>query len=384
MPPSAAAVREHPFEHTTATACDQQAGRGRPHVIDEALFRDVLIRERRRTDRSNHPFVLLLVEAKRAAPSSIWGPAIDAVAAAKPETGILGWFESRAVIGVILPQIDTSRVTDASERVDARVRRELAKRFDADTVGSFTLRLHVHPEPIPPGDEELRAVDSLLYPQRRWRQTRGFNYCAIKRGLDIIGSLMLLAAVFPLLVLIAVLVKLTSRGPILFRQMRIGQAMKPFTIVKFRTMRVGADHKLHHDFTSSFITASGQVDEAGQNGFFKLTRDPRITPVGRILRKTSVDELPQLWNVLRGDMSLVGPRPPIAYELKQYKPWHRRRVLEAKPGITGLWQVSGRSRTTFDDMVRLDLRYARTCSLWTDIKILVATPTAVISGKGAC
>jgi len=160
--------------------------------------------------------------------------------------------------------------------------------------------------------------------------------------------------------------------------------MKPFTMLKFRTMYLNADHRPHHEFVSRFIKASGQVHEPGKHRFFKLTNDPRVTPVGRVLRKTSLDELPQLWNVLRGDMSLVGPRPPLPYELEQYKPWHRRRVLEAKPGITGLWQVAGRSRMTFDEMVRLDLRYARTRSLWNDLKILLATPAAVISGKGAC
>jgi len=159
---------------------------------------------------------------------------------------------------------------------------------------------------------------------------------------------------------------------------------KPFTMLKFRTMYLNADHGLHHEFVSRFIKANGTIHGPGHNEFFKLTNDPRVTPVGRILRKTSLDELPQLWNVLRGAMSLVGPRPPVPYEFEQYKPWHRRRVLEAKPGITGLWQVAGRSRTTFDEMVRLDLRYARTRSLWTDIKILLATPAAVISGKGAC
>ena len=132
-----------------------------------------------------------------------------------------------------------------------------------------------------------------------------------------------------------------------------------------------------------FIKSSAQLHPTGRKAVFKLTNDPRVTPIGRMLRKTSLDELPQLWNVLRGDMSLVGPRPPLAYEVEQYRPWHRRRVLEAKPGITGLWQVKGRSRTTFDEMVRLDLQYARTRSLWTDIKILLATPRAVISGKGA-
>jgi lipopolysaccharide/colanic/teichoic acid biosynthesis glycosyltransferase len=132
---------------------------------------------------------------------------------------------------------------------------------------------------------------------------------------------------------------------------------------------------------SDFISSSDRLDKSG---VFKIVNDPRVTPVGHILRKTSLDELPQFWNVLRGDMSLVGPRPPLAYEVQQYKPWHYRRVLEAKPGITGLWQVTGRSRTTFDDMVRLDLRYARTWSVWTDVKILLATPRAVITGKGAC
>jgi lipopolysaccharide/colanic/teichoic acid biosynthesis glycosyltransferase len=160
--------------------------------------------------------------------------------------------------------------------------------------------------------------------------------------------------------------------------------MKPFMICKFRTMYVGADHGIHHNYVSWFITSSGKAQETGKNTLFKLTNDPRITPIGHLLRKTSLDELPQLWNVLCGEMSLVGPRPPLWYELRQYQPWHRHRVLEAKPGISGLWQVSGRSRTTFDEMVRLDLRYARTRSLWTDIKILLATPVAVISGKGAC
>ncbi|MGZ7039897.1 MAG: sugar transferase, partial [Thermoanaerobaculia bacterium] len=156
-----------------------------------------------------------------------------------------------------------------------------------------------------------------------------------------------------------------------------------FTMLKFRTMHMNAGHAVHHEFVTSFIKSGRQAQEAGKNGMFKIANDPRVTPIGRILRKTSLDELPQLWNVARGDMSLVGPRPPLYYEVEEYQPWHRRRVLEAKPGITGLWQVAGRSRTTFDEMVRLDLRYARARSLWTDVKILLATPAAVIVGKGA-
>jgi len=135
---------------------------------------------------------------------------------------------------------------------------------------------------------------------------------------------------------------------------------------------------------TQFINSGVHAQTGGAPDVFKLAHDPRVTPIGRFLRKTSLDELPQLLNVLRGDMSLVGPRPPLKYELEQYKSWHCHRVLDAKPGITGLWQVTGRSRTTFDDMVRLDLRYARSHSIWNDIKILLATPGAVLSGKGAC
>jgi lipopolysaccharide/colanic/teichoic acid biosynthesis glycosyltransferase len=186
------------------------------------------------------------------------------------------------------------------------------------------------------------------------------------------------------MLLIAALVKATSRGPVFFRQVRIGQRAQPFTMLKFRSMRTNAGHGIHQDYVTWFINSSGKKQEGADSGVFKITNDPRITSIGRILRNTSLDELPQFLNVLMGQMSLVGPRPPLPYEVEQYKPWHCRRVLEAKPGITGLWQVTGRSRTTFDEMVRLDLRYARSYSLWMDIKILLATPKAVISGKGAC
>ena len=368
-------------------AWDHGDGMGRPYVINEELFRGVLIRERKRSDRSNQPVVLLLLGVKDglgADASSIWEAAIAALAAVKRETDILGWFEWRAMIGLIVPEIRASDPANTCEGLDARVRRTLAKRLGTEAVAKFSIRLHVYPEPKLAGEEGFWLVNPLLYPERRSRLERRAIDDGIKRGLDVVGSLTLLMMLSPLLLLIAALVKLSSHGPVFFRQVRVGQMMKPFTMLKFRTMYSDADHRPHHEFVSSFIKASGQVHEPGRNGFFKLTNDPRVTPVGRILRKTSLDELPQLWNVLRGDMSLVGPRPPLPYELEQYRPWHRRRVLEAKPGITGLWQVAGRSRTTFDEMVRLDLRYARTRSLWTDIKILLATPAAVISGKGAC
>ena len=143
------------------------------------------------------------------------------------------------------------------------------------------------------------------------------------------------------------------------------------------------DPRIHQEYVSNLIQGKADREKSGQSCVYKLTNDPRITPLGRFLRKTSLDELPQLFNVLTGKMSLVGPRPPVPYEFEQYNIWHRRRVVEVKPGITGLWQVMGRSKTTFDDMVRLDLKYAKLWSISLDLKILLRTPIAVLSGEGA-
>ena len=172
----------------------------------------------------------------------------------------------------------------------------------------------------------------------------------------------------------------------MFRQERSGQFGEKFGFLKFRSMYVNNDQDVHREFVQNFITKkpSGE-DIDGKSGkiVYKITKDKRITHFGHILRRTSLDELPQFFNVLNGDMSLVGPRPPLQYELEKYDCWHWRRIMEVKPGITGLWQVMGRSSTTFDDMVRLDLKYVTNWSLWLDIMILFKTPRAVISGKGA-
>lgn len=200
----------------------------------------------------------------------------------------------------------------------------------------------------------------------------------LKRPLDVALSLTLLILSSPVLMLIAILVRLTSDGPALFRQQRLGLDARPFTFYKFRTMRTGADERIHQDYVRSFI--EGQPNSVGTP--FKLQSDPRITPLGQWLRKTSLDELPQLFNVLRGDMSLVGPRPPLAYEVAQYQPWHMQRLTVAQPGVTGLWQVEGRSRVPFDEMVRMDLRYASTCSLWGDLMLLLRTVLVVFRGLG--
>jgi lipopolysaccharide/colanic/teichoic acid biosynthesis glycosyltransferase len=188
-----------------------------------------------------------------------------------------------------------------------------------------------------------------------------------------------------LLAVIALAIQLTSKGSVVFQQERLGQFGSRFKFLKFRTMYANNDPKVHQEYTQRFIAgqSSSHTTEQGKPVVYKITNDSRVTPIGRFLRKTSLDELPQLWNVLRGEMSLVGPRPPVPDEFEVYDIWHRRRVLEVKPGVTGLWQVSGRSRMCFDDMVRLDLRYCQSWSLLLDLKILIATPRAVISGEGA-
>jgi lipopolysaccharide/colanic/teichoic acid biosynthesis glycosyltransferase len=354
----------------------------RPLIISEELFKGVLVKERKRVDRLNRPLVLLIVTARdhrgELSPAT-WVPVIEALAAITRDTDILGWFEWRRAIGVILPEVCAIDAAKASE-LEARARRELSKRSDPLTANRFVIRLHVHP----PEPNRMEAAEPFAFPPLQATQTRFSTRDAIKRGVDVIGSSTLLLMLAPVFIVIAAAVKARSRGPVFFGQVRVGQRMKSFKMLKFRTMHQNVDEKLHHEYITRFINATVMATDTASPGVFKMTNDPRITPIGHFLRKTSLDELPQLWNVLRGDMSLVGPRPPLPYELEQYKPWHCRRVVDAKPGITGLWQVTGRSRTTFDEMVRLDLRYARTRSLWTDIKILLATPAAVIAGKGAC
>jgi exopolysaccharide biosynthesis polyprenyl glycosylphosphotransferase len=199
----------------------------------------------------------------------------------------------------------------------------------------------------------------------------GWNL-VMKRALDVSLSAALLLLLIPLFTVVAVAIKAESRGPVFFRQVRLGRHGVPFTCYKFRSMRDGAENELQH---------LQQLNEA-DGPIFKIRADPRLTRVGQILRRASLDELPQLWNVVRGDMSLVGPRPPIPDEVGRYEDWHRRR-LDVVPGVTGLWQVSGRSELSFDEMVMLDIYYIENWSLGLDLQILSRTLPAVVAGAGA-
>ncbi|MCS6874144.1 MAG: sugar transferase [Pyrinomonadaceae bacterium] len=206
----------------------------------------------------------------------------------------------------------------------------------------------------------------------------------IKRSFDLLFSLFGIFFTSPVWLISAILIKLDSRGPVFFKQERVGMDGRIFLCYKFRTMQADADESLHREVYRKNI--AGLLDEANAGNknkpvFGKVKNDPRITRVGKILRRFSIDELPQLLNVLKGEMSVVGPRPPIPYEVESYRLWHRRR-LDVKPGITGLWQVSGRNRLSFEEMVKIDLYYIENWSLWLDLKIILLTLPTILKGDG--
>jgi exopolysaccharide biosynthesis polyprenyl glycosylphosphotransferase len=196
---------------------------------------------------------------------------------------------------------------------------------------------------------------------------------------DVAVASLSLLILSPILLVIAILVKRSGPGPVLFCQQRIGKDGTPFNFYKFRSMVNNSDDAIHRQFAAMFING-GDIPTANSS-VFKMTDDPRITRIGKWLRKTSMDELPQLLNILKGEMSIVGPRPPIAYELDHYQPWHYER-LRVSPGLTGLWQVSGRSNVPFEEMVRLDIHYINNWTLWNDLKIICKTVPVVINGDG--
>jgi lipopolysaccharide/colanic/teichoic acid biosynthesis glycosyltransferase len=353
-----------------------------PALLPEPFFIRALSLERKRAERSRRPFVLMLVapaEASRNGAGALdLARAAAAILPAIRETDVAGWYSQDAALGVIFAELgstDRPAALAALRQKTAAILQEL---------GHLRVSFHWFPQDWQEHAAGLPGI-AELYPDLVQHQDARQIARAVKRTLDVIGSALALIVLSPLLAAIVVAVKLSSPGPVLFRQTRIGQYGIPFTFLKFRSMHAVNDAGIHRDYVTRFINgrADARLSDTNGRATYKLTHDPRVTRLGAFLRRTSLDELPQLFNVFRGEMSLVGPRPPIPYEVEVYDLWHRRRLLEVKPGITGLWQVSGRSSRCFDDMVRLDLRYAKGWSAWLDVKILLRTPRAVISGQGA-
>jgi lipopolysaccharide/colanic/teichoic acid biosynthesis glycosyltransferase len=352
-------------------------------ILSQEAFHKIISLERRRTERSRKPFLLMLLELgeHQAAAGKHLQKLLTALSASTRETDVAGWYEDNCVLGVMFTEIGMDDRETIVNTMISRLSEILRSRLSLE---KLRISFHLFPEDWD-HDVPKRPSNPALYPDLDAREENRRVSSGLKRTMDIIGSTLALLLGAPVFVAIALAIKATSRGPVFFRQQRIGQHGTPFEFLKFRSMHVGNDSNIHKQYVTSLIAGKAQPNVSNGNGggVFKLTKDPRITRLGSFLRRTSLDELPQFINVLRGEMSLVGPRPPVPYEVEAYDLWHRRRLLEAKPGITGLWQVTGRSTVKFDDMVRLDLQYAKTWSPWMDIKILVRTPAVVIFGDGA-
>jgi len=357
-------------------------------VLNQEAFHAMLTLERRRAERSRKPFILMVIDSQSIHLNGSTADFMECLTSvtcdATRETDIIGWYEDGSVLAVIFTEINLTGSSPITEVLHSKVVAALRERLDHRVASKLVITVHVFPESWDK-DHPDRVTDIKLYPDLSHGFSKQRAPIVVKRAIDIIGSALLLLILSPIFGLVALIIKLTSKGPVIFEQERLGQFGKQFKCLKFRTMYADNDPKIHREYVQNLIAGKAKQQQTNQADapVYKITNDPRVTPIGRFLRKTSLDELPQFWNVIRGEMSLVGPRPPVPYEFEVYDFWHRRRVLEVRPGVTGLWQVSGRSRMSFDDMVRLDLRYSQNWSLWLDLRILLATPRVVFTGEGA-
>lgn len=358
-------------------------------ILSEDAFQRVISLERRRSERSRKPFLLMLLDMGDPLPSfetraKYLCKLLKDISVGTRQTDVTGWYKDKSVVGVMFTEIaQEDRGTIVSTMI-GRLGDILREHLTLEQFNQVGISFHVFPEDWELGSPK-RPSNPMLYPDLSKKAEGKRAAGMLKRVIDILGSTAALIMFAPLFLVIAAAIKATSKGPVFFRQERIGQYGQSFVFLKFRSMTANNDQAIHKEYVRQLIAGKAERHSSSGNGdkVFKITDDPRVTRVGVFLRRTSLDELPQLINVLKGEMSLVGPRPPISYEVESYDFWHRRRLVEVKPGITGLWQVSGRSRVTFDEMVRLDLRYARAWSPWMDIKILLQTPRAVVLGEGA-
>ena len=335
-----------------------------------------LHREKRRAERSQVALslVLYLVNEDQLSGVQRVDELLEVLHRAKRETDILGHVGTDT-IAVLCPDTDESGTQAFIRKIDAM-----------SDDGPFPTVAATYPndlfENLAAGTRTQPAFHPFVVSDSTDPQQRGYR---LKRYLDIVGAIVAITLLAPFMLVIALLIGMTSKGPVIFRQTRVGKGGVPFTFYKFRSMLTNVDDSIHRNFVADLIKGERAENSlaADKPSTYKLQSDPRVTPIGRFIRRTSIDELPQFFNVLKGDMSLVGPRPPIPYEAAQYQPWHLRRLMTLKPGITGIWQVEGRSRVPFNEMVRMDLRYIRECSLALDLKILLATIVVVFRGDGA-
>jgi lipopolysaccharide/colanic/teichoic acid biosynthesis glycosyltransferase len=344
-------------------------------LISEESFLHYLQLEQRRTERTGRSFLLILIsgdgiddELRNHSSPGV----ISALSGRIRETDVLGWYDECLTLGLIMTEIGDASA-EVVEAIMRKVSAVLQECLGADLYCRIEVTVRVFPH----------ACENRVFNRKRSKHSAAMWVDSrLKRCIDVVGSLAALLLLSPVFVVIAIGVKLSSKGPVFYCKRRVGQNGKEFPFYKFRTMYVNNDPSIHREYVTKLISGSADADANG--GLFKLKDDPRITRIGKFLRRSSLDELPQFFNVLLNHMSLVGPRPPLPYEYEKYSTWHKRRVRELKPGITGLWQVEARSLTTFDEMARIDIRYAKARNLWLDLTIMLRTPAAMFSGRGAC
>ncbi len=297
-----------------------------------------------------------------------------------------GWYKEGRIIGIVCPGVGVN----GKDAVLAKIRDARMKAFGVENGEQVEVASKAFPGEFKDNETDqrisIRGVDINVYLDQFASNRLRRRLLAVKRALDIVGSITALLLFSPVFIITSLCIKISSKGPVFYRQKRVGQGGRTFNMLKFRSMYVDNDESIHKEFVTRYIKSQIKEEDAGEENAcaFKMKNDPRVTSVGKFIRKTSIDELPQLFNVLWGEMSLVGPRPPIPYEVEEYLAWHTRRVLDMKPGITCFWQVEGRSTTTFETMVRMDIQYSRKWSIWLDLKLLFLTPVSVIKTKGAC
>jgi lipopolysaccharide/colanic/teichoic acid biosynthesis glycosyltransferase len=343
----------------------------------EDIFSLFLSRERKRSERSKKPIALLLIylpvilNHDLRKKEKVVVNAVEKLTNLIRKTDVLGWFEEHHIMGVLCTEIDQAFQLTVMEKIRTVVKTV----FDEEKIVSdINVRTYI----FPPNELSESSEEMRVFYREETSQKKKLPLI-VKRAVDIVGSLIAIVLLLPLFIIIAMVIKMGSPGPVFFKQTRVGEHGELFTFLKFRSMYANNNDSIHKEYVSRLIRGNAE----NNGGVFKITDDPRVTSIGKIIRRTSLDELPQFFNVLFGSMSLVGPRPPIPYETSQYDLWHFRRIMECKPGITGLWQVEGRSQTTFDGMVRMDIEYSKKQSFLLDLKLIMKTPMALLSAKGA-
>ncbi len=343
---------------------------------DENYFKELLVLERKRSERSGKPFLLSMVDVSSILKGKNKNEAAKNISSAIrkscSEMDIKGWYNKNFVVGIIYVDIDSSKI----DSIIQKLKDNFAKVMSPSNYTQNKITYIVFPQ-IQNHENVNEDSNAFLYPLPATKSSSRRISLVIKRIIDIIGSIFAISIFSPFFIMIPILIKLTSKGPVFYKSKRVGMYGKKFTFLKFRSMFVANNNDCHKEFVKSFIQNSNKEKKNGEQRVYKLKDDSRITPLGKFLRKTNLDELPQFFNVLWGDMSLIGPQPCLPYEFEYYGLWHRLCLLESKPGITCIWQVEGRSTTTFETMVRMDIQYITKWSLLLDVKLLAKIPLCI-------